>query len=109
MASETLAACPINREGCSMVQHTTKPIERIQCVGCGVSAPDVKTWNAIPRTTPCPRCAELEKALEEFEAATRELPLGHEDASRGASSYNWRKACLHEIRARAARGKEEQS
>jgi hypothetical protein len=54
-------------------------------------------------TVSCPRCGELERALEEFEAATRALPEGHEDRTKGACSYNWRMACLRELRARAAR------
>lgn len=46
--------------------------------------------------------ARMREALETFEARTKALPLGHESRTKGASSYNWRMACLREIRELAA-------
>lgn len=45
------------------------------------------------------RVRVLEGALGTFEARTKALPEGHEDRTKGASSYNWRMACLREIQA----------
>ena len=41
----------------------------------------------------------MRDALDTFEQRTHALPLGHENRTNGASSYNWRMACLDEIRA----------
>ena len=45
---------------------------------------------------------QIENVLAEFERRTRALPLGHEQPTKGASSYNWRMSCLDEIREIAA-------
>jgi hypothetical protein len=44
------------------------------------------------------RVERAEAALAEFERRTRATPVGAEDQTKGASIYNWRMACLAEIR-----------
>jgi hypothetical protein len=46
-----------------------------------------------------PADEEVEGALDAYDAETRKLPLGHENRSRGASTYNWRRSVVDEIRA----------
>ncbi len=44
----------------------------------------------------------LERVLNAFDAATKTVPLGHENPQRGASTYNWRQSISAELRALAA-------
>ena len=51
----------------------------------------------------------LSKVLDTYEAQTKALPAQHEIPERGCSTYNWRMACIRDLRsmisaARAARG-----
>jgi hypothetical protein len=114
--SDVLASCPFCN-GDALRSETPRGY-RVECSnrwqGCPMNmrthhrltqeAADA-AWDTRPAQD-CARCADLEAALEAYEAATRALPIGHEDKTKGASSYNWRMACLQEIRARAARGKD---
>lgn len=50
----------------------------------------------------------LSKVLDTYEAQTKALPGQHEIPERGCSTYNWRMACIRDLRsmidaARAAR------
>lgn len=44
----------------------------------------------------------LARVLAEFERRTKAVPVGHEIPSRGASTYNWRRCHLDELREIAA-------
>lgn len=44
----------------------------------------------------------LTTVLDEYDAQTKALPLGHEDRTRGASSYNWRRSVIDDLRAMLA-------
>jgi len=40
----------------------------------------------------------MRDALDTYEEQTSKLPLGHEDATRGMSSYNWRRKVVADLR-----------
>lgn len=44
------------------------------------------------------RAAAMEPVLAEFEKRSKDVPVGHENKCRGASTYNWRMSHLKEIR-----------
>lgn len=43
----------------------------------------------------------VSNVLDAYDAETRSLPLGHEMPTRGASTYNWRRSIVDELRARS--------
>ena len=45
-----------------------------------------------------------DKALREYRARLNDIPLGHENAQRGASTYNWKVTVYEEIAAAIRKG-----
>ena len=45
---------------------------------------------------------EVKALLDAYDAETSKIPLGHEDRGRGASSYNWRRSVVDDLRKLAA-------
>jgi hypothetical protein len=110
MTSESgIEPCPHGHEQRSLgmvvvpVAEGNAPRWYVRCMDCSATGPRTGTretaiaaWNR--RHPPASREEGLSSVLDAYDAETAKVPLGHENRSRGASTYNWRRAIVAELR-----------